>query len=120
MPKVLYCSCTYCLDNKCCVLSFVAFMICSCTGLLSAVYTISSAVYVLCFSTILQAHDNWEAVRILDDAENWAERNEVLFKEDHTELVHFAKVNYNNYIITVFPLILFTLESFPHCLLGLS
>ena len=41
-----------------------------------------------------QTHDNWDAVRVLDDAENWAERNEVLFKEDHTERTQFAKVDY--------------------------
>ena len=39
-----------------------------------------------------QVCDTWEAVRALDEAENWAERTRVLSKADHTELIHYAKV----------------------------
>ena len=43
--------------------------------------------------------DTWEAVRALDEAENWAERTRVLSKADHTELIHYAKVWYSNMYI---------------------
>lgn len=39
-----------------------------------------------------QVDDSWEAVRVLDDAEKWAERNRVLSKADHSELIHYAQV----------------------------
>lgn len=44
------------------------------------------------FVCLFQVCDTWEAVRALDDAENWAERTRVLSKADHTELIDYAKV----------------------------
>lgn len=35
---------------------------------------------------------NWEAIRSLDEEENWVERNRVLSKTDHLEIVANAKV----------------------------
>lgn len=35
---------------------------------------------------------NWEAIRSLDEEENWVERNRVLSKADHLEIVENAKV----------------------------
>ena len=43
-----------------------------------------------CVSSCTQ--DSWEAVRVLDEAENWAVRNEVVTKSSHNELVGIAKV----------------------------
>lgn len=34
----------------------------------------------------------WDAIRGLDEEENWAERNRVLSKKDHLELMESAKV----------------------------
>ena len=44
------------------------------------------------FSVSLCTQDTWEAVRVLDEAENWAVRNEVVTKSSHNELVGIAKV----------------------------
>lgn len=35
---------------------------------------------------------NWEAIRSLDEEENWSERNSVLSKTNHVELMEVAKV----------------------------
>ena len=35
---------------------------------------------------------NWDAIRSLDEEESWSERNRVLSKADHQELVEAAKV----------------------------
>lgn len=35
---------------------------------------------------------NWEAIRSLDEDENWVERNRVVSKNDHLETVDNAKV----------------------------
>lgn len=35
---------------------------------------------------------NWEAIRSLDEEENWVERNRVLSKTDHLDIVANAKV----------------------------
>ena len=36
--------------------------------------------------------EGWEAIRGLDEEENWAERNRVLSKKDHLQLVESARV----------------------------
>ncbi len=36
--------------------------------------------------------DSWEAIRSLDEEENWTERNRVLSKDDHLLLNDYAKV----------------------------
>lgn len=36
--------------------------------------------------------DSWEAIRSLDEEENWLERNRVLSKSDHMMLLDCAKV----------------------------
>lgn len=36
---------------------------------------------------------NWEAIRNLDEEENWSERNMVLSKEDHLDLMKAARVS---------------------------
>ena len=35
---------------------------------------------------------NWEAIRSLDEEELWCERNRVLSKADHLDIVNNAKV----------------------------
>jgi hypothetical protein len=35
---------------------------------------------------------NWEAIRCLDEEENWIERNRVLSKADHVEILANAQV----------------------------
>ena len=37
--------------------------------------------------------DEWEAIRSLDDKENWIERTSVLSKDDHQHLLLCAEVN---------------------------
>ena len=39
-----------------------------------------------------QLKDSWDAIRVLDEEENWAERNRVLSRSDHEQLVKCAKV----------------------------
>ena len=36
--------------------------------------------------------DSWDAIRSLDEEENWVERNRVLSKTDHLVLIEYAKV----------------------------
>ena len=36
--------------------------------------------------------DTWDAIRSLDEEENWTERNRVLSKTDHLENIQCAKV----------------------------
>lgn len=36
--------------------------------------------------------DTWDAIRSLDEEENWTERNRVLSKVDHLENIKCAKV----------------------------
>lgn len=39
--------------------------------------------------------DEWDAIRVLDEKENWIERTAVLSKDDHAHLVQCAKVSRN-------------------------
>ena len=36
--------------------------------------------------------DSWDAIRSLDEEENWTERNRVVSKTDHLENIKCAKV----------------------------
>ncbi len=40
--------------------------------------------------------DEWDAIRVLDEKENWIERTAVVSKTDHEHLVQCAKVRCNH------------------------
>ena len=63
---------------------------------------------------LFQVCDTWEAVRALDEAENWAERTRVLSKADHTELIHQATVQYSSMYSDMITILLLILQDIIH------